>query len=146
MGPPKPDDEVITINVRAEREKIARARKELDAHEKWLDSIVRNFKGGIQLGKDYIAPGIAASQSEISLGKSPHGLTDGVRLAINSFGNNEFDVPQIESYLQKWNFALPKVDPRGRIAMIVKLLFDNGQIERTYVGSGRTPHRYRVKK
>ena len=124
-----------TLDFAAERAEIARQRRALDEYEHALDIIEQRQR--------LIASGGLTPLAEME--KAPEGLTPAVRMAIQVFGETEFTVRRIEQFLMSRGVKLPSVDPRGRIAMILKKLLETGQVELTYKGSGRDPHRYKTK-
>jgi hypothetical protein len=135
------DEGLVTINVRAERERIQQLRREADERERFL-AYVEAHKARSTGTVTFEAPDTV--QSTVHVYSS--GLTGAVRMSIARIQKAEFTVRDVEADLTSHGVGLPKVKPRDRLAMILKQLREKGEIELTHEGSGRDPHRYKMKK
>lgn len=62
---------------------------------------------------------------------------------LREFGDREFVVGDVHEELVKKNMDLP-VDPRSKITTILSRMLEAGELERTFVGGGNVPHKYKV--
>lgn len=133
--------EISFADLAALREELKEQRRALDEQERALDLVEQMLKAKSSGPRFSVRISPAAQQVP-----QPGGFTEAVRIVTGQFGEREFTVQDIEEMLRMLDFPIPEVDPRSRIAMVVKQLADEGAIVRTFEGSGRTPHRYKAKK
>ncbi|TFH89040.1 hypothetical protein [Vibrio ouci] len=78
-----------------------------------------------------------------SEGPKKRSLKDDIRDLVERFGDQEFTVSHVESALKKLGKASDAKNFKNRLSMLVRTLYEDGVIERTFEGSGKTPHKYR---
>jgi len=120
---------VITVDVDKERERIKRARQQLDEDERALDALVGRYGGPVP-----------ARQLNYRI---PKGLTAAVRFSVAHVSNN-FTVRDVESFLAANGYKLPEKEPRSRIAMVFKKLREREVIDLITEGRGSDPSVYKV--
>ena len=128
---------IKTGEISALRRKLHAERKLLEERERAVtvvEQMLREEAGG----KKPSLPLILRRQTGTT-------FKDKVKNAVSS-SDQEFTVADIETILKASGVPLPKINPRSRIAMIVQELHEGHEIERTFEGSGRNPHRYKVKR
>jgi hypothetical protein len=120
------------------RKKLDRDRRELEERERALAKV-----------EEMLREEIAASAPSLpSPGPMPEpgGFSEAVNIAVSALAGQEFNVQDVEEYLQTQGFPLPKAEPRSRIAMVLQKLYERGTISRTFEGKGRAPHRYQLRR
>lgn len=121
------------------RKRIAVDRARLEEEEQALTIIERRLRSDHQ----------AAPQHGLDLGDANpkrKSFAQAVRDSVQHFQTEEFDVPMIETLLKGAGIPLPEKNCRARIAMELQVLLAKHVITRTVVGSGSTPHKYKVRK
>lgn len=134
----------ITLkDVAEQRRKIEESRKKLKEQEDAL-RVLENMISEEQISGN--------PQSEIDLNALPvekkvskQSLTEAVREVIQRFGNQEFGVVHVESVLKQQGKSPKGKTPRARIAMVMSTLEENGEVIRTFKGTGSEPHKFKLK-
>ena len=91
--------------------------------------------------------GDQASQTSLELNApKPHTFAEAVRQAVQSFGDQQFTMRNVESVLQARAVALPDKNPRIRIGNEVREMLRRGEITLAERGSGTTPFKYKLTK
>lgn len=87
-------------------------------------------------------PAAASAQPPRSLMTMPE-LTTAAREVIDKNGLDEFVVGTVNRWLVTAGWTLPD-SANSKITVILKRLFDEGVLERTFEGAGNVPHKYRL--
>lgn len=83
--------------------------------------------------------------SELGVPETKPSLSETIGGVIQRLGDQEFTVGHILATLVKMG-AVPDVkSPKASIAQALSVLEKKGDVERTFKGTGNTPHRFKVK-
>jgi hypothetical protein len=123
--------------IRLKRENLKLEDAELDA-----DAIAYVRMKKILLNGDQPGAHLMAPPTDIVI-EDGLGFNEAVRRVARNFREEDFTVPKIEARLTELGVTLPEI-PRQRIAMELKKMCDSGVIKKIEVGTGNTPHVYKV--
>ena len=99
----------------------------------------------VRVLKDRVRAEGVGTQVPLDLGKGDRvPFAESVRLALSTFGKDEFLVANVESVLKARSVVLPAKNTRARIAMVLQELVKKGVVTVAKSGKGNTPYRYRV--
>src|SRR6266704_6740451 len=96
------------------RKKLDRDRRELEERERALAKVEEMLREEMS--------GAAPTVPPLESMPQPDGFSDAVSIAVAALAGGEFSVPDLENYLRSQGFALPKAEPRSRIAMVLQKL------------------------
>lgn len=138
------------LNLRKEIEQDKRSIEEIKSFLTEKEDLLRRLYV-LQERSKKATPGVIDSPPlrryvEIEEAHVGRTLMTAVREAIDSVGNQEFQVPVIQQILPTIGFELGGKYPRSRISTTLEKLAQAGEIIRTVEGKGSAPHRYKAAK
>jgi len=73
-------------------------------------------------------------------------ILDEIKDALPKFGDQEFNVTNVEVLTNRLSIKIPGQSPKARISSVLTKLTVDGFLVRTFTGSGNVPHLFRIRK
>lgn len=134
------------------RGKVAETRKQLEEEEAALKVLERMIARNTDHSSAAHGSSVADESGQIKIAElgvpddsGKPTFTELVDSVVRRFGYQEFTVQHVEKVLVKEGHQINGKSPRARIAMALGQLEKKGVVDRTYEGTGSTPHRFRFK-